>query len=407
MPINSFFRRSQTLHQFHEGPLGPNIDAYAEQLRVDGYTRSTARSCIRSVAQFSHWLKEQRIPVEQITMQDVEFYCRSRPRCLRPAVQQFLRLFRLGEFSTTQNSSREKTPIELMNAEFARYLEQEIGLVSGTRASYIQFAESFLEAQFTARPIELDRLGPREIIGFVQSEAARVPRSRLQVMTVAIRHFLRFARYRGEVCTDLAACVPRVAHWKQATLPKYLSSGDVQLVLASCKCQTTTGKRDYAVLLLLARLGLRAGEVGGLELGDIDWYNGVITVHGKHSRVSQFPLSTEVGAALADYIQNGRQRVSSKRIFLRAVAPVRPLRSPGAISDIAKRALGRANVHLPCKGAHVFRHTLATHMLRHGASLSEIGSILGHQSPDTTAIYAKVDLKSLRSIALAWPGGGL
>jgi integrase/recombinase XerD len=407
MPINSFFRRPKTLRQFHEGPLGPYIDAYAEQLCVQGYTRSTGRLCIRSVAQLSHWLKEQKIPLEQITPQDVEIYSRSRPRCLRPALRQFLSFSRLEEFSTKQNISGEKTPVELMKAEFARYLEQEIGLVSRTRASYIQFAERFLEAQFPAGPIELGRLGPREIIRFVQSEAGLVPRSRVQVMTVAIRRFLRFARYRGEVCTDLAACVPRVAHWREATLPKYLSPSEVQIVLASCNCETPIGKRDYAILLLLARLGLRAGEVVGLELGDIDWYNGVITVHGKRSRVSQFPLPSDVGTALADYVQNGRQRISSRRIFLRASAPVRPLSGPGAISDIVKGALGRGHVHVPRKGAHVFRHTLATQMLRHGASLIEIGSILGHQSPDTTAIYAKVDLKSLRSIALAWPGGGL
>jgi len=176
-------------------------------------------------------------------------------------------------------------------------------------------------------------------------------------------------------------------------------SGELVLIHA-------VGRRDYAILLLLARLGLRSGEVAGLGLEDIDWKNGFFSVVGKGGCSSQLPLPADVGNAIAAYLKNGRPGLSvSRRLFLRARAPAVGFTSM-AVRDVVKRALGRAGIDSPRKGAHQFRHALATGMLNRGASLSEIGELLRHQSPDTTRIYAKVDLASLRALAMPWPGGG-
>ncbi len=184
-----------------------------------------------------------------------------------------------------------------------------------------------------------------------------------------------------------------------------LPPGQVEAVLAACNRQSAVGRRDYAILLLLARLGLRAGEVVALTLEDLDWQAGVLTVRGKGGRASPLPLPVEVGAAIAAYVQNGRPRATSRCVFLRARAPVRSFQGPAAVGSVVKHALARAGVASPRKGAHQFRHGLACQLLRQGASLAEIGELLRHRSPQTTTIYAKVDLAALASLALAWPGG--
>jgi integrase len=189
-------------------------------------------------------------------------------------------------------------------------------------------------------------------------------------------------------------------------VPKYLPADQIQRVLDACERDSAGGRRDYAILLLLARLGLRAGEVVALTLDDIDWEAGTITVRGKGKRVAQMPLPLDAGAALADYIGRDRPLCSTRRVFIRKNAPLTGFANSIAISSLADRALTKAGVKSAYRGSHLFRHSLATEMLKQGASLAEIGDLLRHRRPDTTAIYAKVDLAPLRSIALPWPGGG-
>ena len=228
-------------------------------------------------------------------------------------------------------------------------------------------------------------------------------------MTTALRSFLRFARYRGDIKLDLAACVPSVASWSLSNLPKSLPPAQVEQVLANVRQRSTAvGQRDHAILLLLARLGLRGGEVGNLVLEDIDWENSRIAVRGKGDRVARLPMPAEVGKAIAAYLQNGRPRVpGERRLFLRVRAPLTGFKGQGSVGSVVKHALERAKIDSPRKGSHQFRHTLASTMLQKGSSLSEIGEVLRHRSPDTTAIYAKVDFLSLRALALPWPGGAL
>ena len=242
---------------------------------------------------------------------------------------------------------------------------------------------------------------------FVSRRARALGPARAKLMVGALRSFLSFLCQRGDVDLHLAGAVPRVADWRLSSLPKALPTADVERVLEACPRSTVTERRNYAVLLLLARLGLRAGEVVGLTLDDIDWDTAELTVRGKGGRRDRLPLPREVGKALVDYLRDGRPHpCSSRRVFLRARAPYRGFSSSVAICTIVRDALERAGVDSPRKGAHLFRHSLAMRILREGGSLSEIGEVLRHRLVDTTAIYAKVDLVRLRELARPWPVGG-
>jgi site-specific recombinase XerC len=213
------------------------------------------------------------------------------------------------------------TPTERLQSEFRLYLQQERALASTTQAAYTAFVSEFLTERFGAGPVDLSLLGAADITRFVLRRASTIQSKRVQLMTTALRSFLRFARYRGDIEKDLAACIPAVANWKQSTLPRALPPDQVEQVLNSVDRKTPIGRRDYAILLILARLGLRAGEIKALTLEDLDWQEGLITVRGKAGRFSQLPLPKDVGAAIADYLRHGRPTASSRCVFLRAKAP--------------------------------------------------------------------------------------
>jgi integrase len=279
------------------------------------------------------------------------------------------------------------------------------GLSQATAVNYLPFIDQLLSERFDGGRLNLSQLRAPDVTSFVQRHARDFSPGRGKLLVTALRSFLRHLRHQGKIQTDLAACVPAVAWWSFATMPKFLPASDVQKVLKDCDRQTAIGRRNYAILLLLARLGLRAGEVVSLNLEEIDWDHGHVTVRAKGGRWSQLPLPAEVGEAIAVYLRQDRPRGSCRRVFLRHRAPFVGLANSMAISSLVMRALKSAGVDSERKGAHLFRHGLATEMLRQGASLDEIGDLLRHQSPNTTAIYTKVDLVALRPLALPWPGG--
>lgn len=240
---------------------------------------------------------------------------------------------------------------------------------------------------------------------FVQHHAHKLSPGRAQLLVTALRSFLRYLQHQGTITADLAVCVPTVARWSFASLPKFLPAGSVEKVLDRSDRQSLIGRRDYAILLLLARLGLRACEVVALNLEDIDWENARITIRAKGGRWNQLPLPADVGEALASYLRHGRPCCSCRRVFIRSKAPQAGFTGSQSICALVRSALNRAGVESVRKGSHLFRHSLATSMIRKGASLDEIGELLRHRSPNTTAIYAKVDLPALRSLALPWQGG--
>jgi site-specific recombinase XerD len=295
-------------------------------------------------------------------------------------------------------------PLRDMVEDFGRYLIHDRALSQATLDGYCPRVRLFLSACFGNRQMELDTLSVRHVQEFVfEHSRDRAPKS-TQLMLTALRSFLRFLFLRGKITVELAAHVPTVASWRQAEPPKWLPSEDIERVLEACDRRSACGRRDYAILSLLARIGLRAGEVVALDLGDIRWETGQISICGKGSHRKRFPLPSDVGKAIAAYLKNGRPHCDSRRVFVRSFAPYRGLARSVCVDAVVSRALRRAGLNPPLKGAHLFRHSLATSMLRHGATLTEIGQILHHANPDTTSIYAKVDIAGLRALAQPWPG---
>lgn len=409
--MEQFFENPKRQLRLRECPLGPYIEAFVEQLIDLGYTQRSVESFFHIAADFGCWLEQQRVILEEITEEHVKHYLEQSQPPARKSRASPLRRF-LG-FLRQQGIIAEKTvpilqtPAALLAGEFSTYLRQERALVERTIIQYLGFINRFLKERFADGEVDLSVLCAADVVQFVERQAADIPPKQAKDMTTALRSFLKYARYRGDIALDLAAAVPTVANWAKSSIPKFLSPDQIELVLAHCNRQTAIGRRDYAILLLLARLGLRGGEVAALTLDDIDWESGYISVCGKGSRWAQLPLPVEVGEAITAYLKNGRPSTTNRRLFLRGLAPAVGFWGPGAISLRVREALKRARIDAPCKGAHLFRHSLATGMLGRGASLAEIGELLRHQSSQTTTIYAKVDFGSLRPLALPWPGGEL
>jgi site-specific recombinase XerD len=411
MSTNTVFKFPSVIRRQHDGPLGIHIDAYEALLQAQGYSRASKYVHLHIVADFSRWLKRGRLDVADVNECTVKRYLHSRRRFVdRYRGASFVPYKLLGMLRDQGIVDQMPTAVtdacETALANFRRYLSQERGLAVSTQCSYTSFGHQFLRERFGRGPLQLSMLSAADITGFIRRHAhKRSPRS-AQQMVASLRALLRWLRYRGEITTDLAACVPTVANWSHSTLPRFLQPGQVQQVLDHCDRSSAVGLRNYAILLLLARLGLRACEVVAMTLDDIDWNASHLTVRGKGGRRAQMPLPAEVGRAIAAYLRKGRPRCASRRVFIREHAPRVGFANSAAVSTLVQRALIDAGVDSPHTGAYVFRHSLATQMLRHGASLGEIGQLLRHAHPDTTQIYAKVDVCALRALALRWPGGG-
>jgi site-specific recombinase XerD len=299
-----------------------------------------------------------------------------------------------------------KNPQTRIVSEFRCYLLQERGLSPATLLNYVPVVEQFLAERFHHKAPNFVLLRAPHVTGFVMRHARQLSPLRAALMVTALRSFLRYLFHRGAIATDLAGCVPTVPNWSLSTLPRFLPAATVEHILKCCDQKTPVSRRNHTILLLLARLGLRAGEVVGLSLDDMDWSTGQITIRGKGGKSAQLPLPGDVGAALAAYLRHDRPQSAARSVFLRHRAPLVGLGNSSTISSLVRRALEHAGVESAHSGAHVLRHSLATSLLRQGGSLDEIGELLRHQSPNTTAIYAKVDVTALHSLALPWPGGG-
>jgi integrase/recombinase XerD len=395
-----------------EGPLASYIERFAASLREQGYAADSIHRQVLVAVGFSQWLKRQEIVLPSITSEHPTRYLRFRARRVRPvqgdaaALNHLLALLRgYGAIPAEKISVRRLTPVERCTAAFEFYLQEVRGLAKATIINYVPFIREFLRDRFGGGPFTLSQLCAGDVARFVQRQASHLHRKRAKLLTTALRSFFRYARYLGKTKLDLAAAVPAVADWSMSSIPRAIGAEQIRQLLASIDRRTTMGCRDYAILLLLARLGLRSGEVASLELDNIDWNAGQLSVRGKSGQRSELPLSAEVGEAIAAYLRRGRPRTTSRRVFLRARAPIRGFRGASGVGSIVRHRLQRASIDAPTHGAHQFRHGLATQMLRQGASLDEIGEVLGHHNPQTTTIYTKVDLDALRALAMPWPGG--
>jgi site-specific recombinase XerD len=400
-------RGRRTLRRLYGGPLGTYIDRIAAWYDEQGYERGYAVASLKSVDCFGRWLDRRRVNLRDVDEQLIDRYVLQRPARshsgTRVALHRLLVVLREGGASAPKMVMR--GPAQILEDDFKQYLMSECGLAARTIEHYTDAAHIFLAALYGQGRREPSQWTVADLLTFVRQHAEARRPAHMQRLCTGLRSFLRYLRLRGKVQLDLVSSIPRIAHWRLATLPKSLSRAQVESVLAHCDHHTAIGRRNFAVLMLLARLGLRAHEVRCLTLDDIDWRNGRVTIHGKGREVEQMPLPVEVGKALAAYLANGRPPSTDRAVFVRSTPPYTQFAAGGAITTIAANAIRAADVDAPSKGAHVFRHTLATQMLREGASLREIGQLLRHRHEDTTRIYAKVDLTRLRTLALPWPGG--
>jgi integrase/recombinase XerD len=396
-----------------EGPLAPYFEPYAEYLANQGYSQVSYWKKTFLINEFSRWLSREGISVDEITTADEEAFLRHRAhhRCLKGGDRIALSnvtgwLQEKGFIECKALASAEMSGVERVSQEYSSYLHEDRGLAPATIKNYAGYIRHFLTDISGEAELRLASVQASQIADYIRRNAPqdRTFASAKHIVT-ALRSFFSFARYRDYIHTDLAATVPSVAGWSMASIPRAMPANCVRVLLdASKSWRTSAGLRNRAILLLLARLGLRAGEVVRLELGDIDWSEGCLSVHGKGRVERPLPLPHDVGQAIATYLKHGRPESSCRRVFLRSRAPFEGLRSPSDICQIVARAIRRAGIELDSTGSHQLRHALAVDMLRQGASLTDIGQVLRHRSPDATRRYAKVDLEALREVALPWPG---
>ncbi|MEE8133541.1 MAG: site-specific integrase [Gemmatimonadales bacterium] len=409
MSTELFFPDPTIRQRLRVGPLAADINGFAAQLASQGYAHATAKDKLRLVSHVSRSLADQALSIDVLDEQWVETFLLGHEgqRAGKAATcRQLLSYLRAcGHIPAGPPDRSIEGPREQIERAYERYLVFERGVTSATVSNYLPTVHTFLTERFGTVEVQLETLVAQDANRFVLRHAQRFSRTRVKLIVTVLRSFLRFLHQRGDIPVDLAGAVLPVMYWRLSGLPKSLAPEQVESMLGSCDQSTIAGRRDYAILLLLARLGLRAGEVVAMTLDDLDWDTGVVTVPGKGQRREPLPLPHEVGEALAGYLRNGRPACTTRCLFVRLQAPHRGFASSVAICNVVRRALARARIDPPFKGSHLLRHSLATEMLRRGASLEDIGQILRHRHPETTQIYAKVDLEALRALAQPWPGG--
>lgn len=409
--MTKLFTVTDLSQDISKGPLCGIIPAYADVLCQQGYSENSAHLQLRFFNDMNQWLHQQQLQATDLSENTIHQYMRSRHQRFRPRrddvaiLSRFICLLRAQGLLPSEDPGPPDNPHQQIENDFARYLSEERGLSVATCTNYLPFIRRFLSTQFGDYPARFADLKADDLIQFIRHQAAHLNPRYAGLMITALRSFFRYLCYHGDITVDLASCIPTIANWQYSALPKFLQPDQVQLVLNQCDRGTAKGRRDYAIFLLLARLGLRACEIVSLTLDDIHWQAGEIRIVGKGNRSAMLPLPADVGRAIAAYLRKDRPTCSTRRIFIRMKAPLRGFANSEAISTIVARALKKAGIDSPHTGAHLFRHTLATQMLRQGAALSDIALILRHSSINTTAIYAKVNLTALKALAQPWPGG--
>jgi integrase/recombinase XerD len=410
------YESARALVRRANGPLSSHLDRFVTSLIEQQYRASVIYIKVRHGLALDRWLAKRRVVLADLGEAQIERYqyrCRQRHGRIRIATRQIERkaVTQLLEFLRARGACPTArvatTAADDLVAHFQQHLQDQQGLAGTTIERYCWVARQFLRHRFGRGAVDLRLLRAGDAIAFVKHESQRLQAPALKCVTNALRSLLRYAQFRGEVPAALAAAVPAVSAWSTTpALPKAISPEHARRAIDSCDLRTGVGLRDRAVLLLLARLGLRAHEIVALQLSDLDWDRGHLRVRGKAGREQLLPLPTDVGAPIAAYLQKGRPASHDRHVFLRAQAPIRGLIvGSDVIGSIVRAALERAKVNAPHRGSHQFRHALAVNMLQHGASLEEIGEIPRHRSPQTTSIYARVDISALRSLAMPWPGG--
>lgn len=389
------------------GPLVAYAPGFGVDLLGQGYTPCSARSQLELMADASRWMATNQLEASELTATRVEEFLQARrarghthllsPRGMSPLLGH---LRGLGVVAAEPPYVPVDAVAELL-VDYLRYLIDERGLATSTAQRYVGLARLFLAQHATTGELHLEDLAAREVSEFVLSECTWRKVGSAKCLVVRLRSLLRFLHVDGRTSSSLLAAVPSAPSWRLASLPRGIDPSQVAGLLASCDRRTAIGRRDFAILTVLVRLGLRCCEVAALELADLDWRAGEIVVRGKGRHEERLPLPVDVGEAVVGWLRRGRPPCECRQVFTRLLAPHRGLVA-GSVSSVVISASHRAG--LPKVSAHQLRHTAATQMLRAGADLAEVGQVLRHHSMVSTAIYAKVDHTRLSLLAQPWPG---
>lgn len=391
-----------------------HMEAFLGHLRAARYAERTLSNKRWILTAFDKWMRAKNIATDQLDESAVTAFVQrsddapaSRVR-FELAVLRLLLAYLRGAALAPLPALGDETEIEHLHGRYVEYLRQDCGLAENSVLVYAPFVRDFLNHQHDDDGHVLpDAFDAMTIRSHLLTRGKGRSDEYMRLMAVALRSFCHFLFLRGDTPRDLAESVPRVSKCRQSSVPRFLTPEQEQAILMATDRSTPVGRRDYAILLLLARLGLRAGEISSLELDDILWRSGELVIHGKGKMVERLPLLSDVGEALAIYLHEDRGTSTSRRVFLRMWAPRVGLAGPSAIGCIARLAFARAGFHPACRsGAHLFRHGLATTMIRRGASMAEIAEVLRHRSQGSSAIYAKVAFEELRGVARPWPTMG-
>ena len=412
--IERYFPQANVLLRLRSGPIGPYLPRFVSALEQRQFSRDTICRYIRVADGLCRWLDDQGVALVEANQSHIKQYVLHHPRL--PDIR-----YKQGRLSQTALSVpliatmlREQgilcgsVPLSMTDVWLARfddYLVRVHGMSRYSRDNYVRYAHRLIQSLQMSDP-DWTVLSAQHISDFVRREAARLKPGSCRQPVTAIRALLRFLVAEGVVPPNLHRAIPVIRVWRHTSLPQHISTEELERVLEICRTPTVGCFRDTCIILLMARLGMRAGEVRQLKLDDINWIEGVIHVRvGKSRRERTLPLFQDVGKALGAYLQQERPKSADRSIFLTSLPPYRPLAWSTTITQISKRILKEAGVDGPHLGAHRFRHTVATHMVQCGSSFKEVADVLGHKSLGSTGIYAKLDQRSLEQIALPWPGG--
>lgn len=408
--LSKFYESRARIQTLRDSPTGSLFERFARALSEAGYSTITARRHLRAAEHFVYWTYRPGMSLCKLNEQSLAGFARhlSRCHCSRYGQSKPLQVVHGARLFLTH--LRDARIITLPSVEppvhdpvllsaFCQWMHQQRGTCDVTLHTYRIHIHELLR-RLGENPSCFDA---HRLRAFVLEKSRSCVPGTTKNCTTALRMFLRFLIAEGQCAVGLDAAIPTVANWRLASLPRYLPPKDVERLIASCDRTSAVGQRDRAILLLLARLGLRAGDIMHLRLSDIDWKDASIQVCGKGRRPTRLPLTQELGQVIVAYLKKGRPRTNADTLFTHCRAPYHAFGS-GAVSAIVDRAFRRAGVVRPSRGAaHLLRHSFATSMLRQGASLEDIAAILRHRSVETTQIYAKVDIRSLRQIAQPWP----
>jgi site-specific recombinase XerD len=394
------------------GLLNSHIAGFLAKLRAAGYSERTLKKKQSVATAFIKWSQGKKIRLHELNEAVVAaFLGRSRERRAtrvkfeKSALRLLLDYLRHGAGVPDPLPSPCPSPVDGLVCRYVDYLRKDRGLAENSILVYVPFVRDLLRDQVSrAGDLSVKAFDAATIRSFLLSHVRERSGEYRRLLATSLRSFFRFLFLCGDLAVDLSLSVPSVRKCQKTGIPAFLSPEEIDRVLAATDQSTATGRRDYAILLLLARLGLRAGEIVTLELNDVLWRSGEIVVRGKGRITESLPLPADVGAALARYLREDRSVREGRRVFRRVYAPPVGLTGPAAVGHIVRLSLTRAGVQRSGRGAaHLFRHGLGTQMIRKGASLAEIAEVLRHRSLNTTAIYAQVSFEALRTVATPWP----